>query len=72
MEMHVTETKRPGPTEYAYDPYEAAGPRETVQYRLPVVLRELDAALVAGSKVLDAGCGNGALCKVLADYYTVC
>lgn len=71
MQSDVTETRRPGPTEYAFDPYRTDGPRESVEYRLPIVLRELGAALGAGGKVLDAGCGNGALCKVLADHYAV-
>ena len=68
----MTDSTRPVSSEYTYHaPYKQTGPKQVHHYLWPIVLHEVDGMLEAGSRALDVGCGNGALCKILADRYKV-
>lgn len=68
----ITQQKRPNTTQYTYDDYLQTGPAPVHRYLWPTVRRELSKRISDGAKLLDAGCGNGALCAVLSERYDVC
>jgi 2-polyprenyl-3-methyl-5-hydroxy-6-metoxy-1,4-benzoquinol methylase len=65
MQTQVSEApKKPASTTYAYWKYSASEATQNHRYLWPAVLQRLPAS---GLRVLDAGCGNGAFSRVLAE-----